>query len=311
MSAAAWYPDPTQPGRLRYWDGTRWTEHISTDGRTERAAIEGIAPAPPNPADAVGATAGDAVTGTTADAPPATATATPAVGGGFGSNSTPGGPTLLGRLGFLIGAAGGVLTAFTTGKVAAEQTDPFHVTITVGGGAWLGIVAAVVCIAGAISPWFWGRVAAASIGWVLGAFIAFAVVGFRTDEIFSTGSGASDVTFGTAGWLMFLGSILLMVGNIIAIYLVRNPVRAVDPGAVANPREGKGISALICGIVGLIIPVAAPAAVGLGLATGDDNRASEGRAGGAKLGITGIILGTVALVLWTISLFLAMLLAKP
>ena len=24
----AWYPDPQQPGRLRYWDGTTWTEHV-------------------------------------------------------------------------------------------------------------------------------------------------------------------------------------------------------------------------------------------------------------------------------------------
>jgi hypothetical protein len=25
----AWYPDPQQPGRLRYWDGTTWTEHVN------------------------------------------------------------------------------------------------------------------------------------------------------------------------------------------------------------------------------------------------------------------------------------------
>ncbi len=27
--AADWYPDPSDPRFLRYWDGTRWTEHTS------------------------------------------------------------------------------------------------------------------------------------------------------------------------------------------------------------------------------------------------------------------------------------------
>jgi Protein of unknown function (DUF2510) len=30
--AAGWMPDPRQPDRLRYWDGDRWTEHVSENG---------------------------------------------------------------------------------------------------------------------------------------------------------------------------------------------------------------------------------------------------------------------------------------
>jgi hypothetical protein len=29
VAAPAWYPDPSRQHRLRYWDGTRWTEHTA------------------------------------------------------------------------------------------------------------------------------------------------------------------------------------------------------------------------------------------------------------------------------------------
>ena len=33
-TAAGWYDDPTRSGRLRYWDGSIWTEWVSSDGQT-------------------------------------------------------------------------------------------------------------------------------------------------------------------------------------------------------------------------------------------------------------------------------------
>ncbi|HSH12010.1 MAG TPA: DUF2510 domain-containing protein, partial [Ilumatobacter sp.] len=32
--AADWYPDPTHRHQLRYWDGAKWTDHISDQGAT-------------------------------------------------------------------------------------------------------------------------------------------------------------------------------------------------------------------------------------------------------------------------------------
>lgn len=32
--AAGWYPDPENPGQLRYWDGQQWTDHRSAQTPT-------------------------------------------------------------------------------------------------------------------------------------------------------------------------------------------------------------------------------------------------------------------------------------
>jgi len=40
-AAPAWYPDPTRRHEQRYWDGTRWTDHVSTRGQPTVDAVDG------------------------------------------------------------------------------------------------------------------------------------------------------------------------------------------------------------------------------------------------------------------------------
>lgn len=44
---AGWHPDPTGGFQVRYHDGTRWTEHVSTDGKQATSPMSGGPPPPP------------------------------------------------------------------------------------------------------------------------------------------------------------------------------------------------------------------------------------------------------------------------
>jgi len=36
-----WYPDPSKRHEQRYWDGTRWTEHVSDGGQQSTDPLPG------------------------------------------------------------------------------------------------------------------------------------------------------------------------------------------------------------------------------------------------------------------------------
>jgi hypothetical protein len=51
--APNWYPDPADPGRFRYWDGVRWTEHTAPATGPQLGAEPALVVSPPPPPAAV------------------------------------------------------------------------------------------------------------------------------------------------------------------------------------------------------------------------------------------------------------------
>jgi hypothetical protein len=213
-------------------------------------------------------------------------------------------PTLLGRAGFGVAAVGGVLVAATAGSTAVTQGGLS--SIEVAGGSWLGVIAAVLCVAAAAAPWAWARIAGVGVSSFFAIVVSFAVIGFRTSEDFIPGI---DVSLGAAGWLMVIGALLLYAGTVVSLVFLRTPAPGADPSAL--PGEGKGVAALVLGIVGVLLPFLSAPAIGLALFATDDVRAGDGRVSGRGMAIAGLVLGIVSLSLWGLGLVLGMLLAQP
>ncbi|WP_261393052.1 DUF2510 domain-containing protein [Rhodococcus sp. BP22] len=46
-----WHPDPSEPGLLRYWDGTQWTEHTQSAAEPTAAGPTAAENIPADPAE--------------------------------------------------------------------------------------------------------------------------------------------------------------------------------------------------------------------------------------------------------------------
>ncbi len=290
MAVAGWYDDPTRAGRRRYWDGGAWTSYVSDGGPTANDPVP--TPAPPPPATAGGS----------APPPPVAAGDAGAAAALSGRGQYPWTP--LGRAGFGVASAGGILTAATAGSTVVEQ-EPFGY-IEVAGGSWIGVVAAVLGVAAAAAPWPWARLTGVGLTSLFALLVSFALIGFRTSDDLVAGV---HISLGSAGWLMFVSALLLFLGTALALVGLRRPAKGPDPSLA--PKDGKGVASLVLGIVGVILPFLSAPAIGLGLFAMDDVRVSGGRVGGRGLAVAGFVLGIVSLSLWGLGLVLGMLLAQP
>ena len=66
-SPAAWHPDPYGRHELRYWDGTQWTEHVSSHGKQSTDAPAGTSNVPTVNRAAEAITADVAIAGASTD----------------------------------------------------------------------------------------------------------------------------------------------------------------------------------------------------------------------------------------------------
>ena len=186
-TAAGWYDDPTRAGRLRYWDGSIWTEWVSSDGQTTSDPLPGAAgrsPRSPRPPSrrppswrppSWRRTPG--IRGDPGPADPGPCRRARLRGVGDRSSASPG-VSLLTRIGFGIAALAGIVSCFAAGKEASTQGP---LTYTFGNDIiGIGIVIALVAVAGAVVPWFWGRAAAAGLVAAGIGFLTLVGIGARS-----------------------------------------------------------------------------------------------------------------------------------
>jgi hypothetical protein len=285
MSRADWHPDPTRPGRLRYWDGGSWTEWVSEDGQTRSDPLGEVAATVPPPVPL------QDPPGSSASAEPAAVH--PIVAGGSSSAD------LVARVGLGVMALSGVIGTASLGSVLVSQERRFsgaERVIEVEPGVWTCAAAAVVLAVATGLPYLWARLTGVGVGAALALSMGLSVFTSRNSARF-TDEGPS-VMLGTGGWILFSASLVGLVGlalSLAGIQLIARARPRPKPG-------GHGVAALVLGITGVIIPYTQALAVAFGLlGMGGVGSRPTGERPGSGLALAGFV--------WWLLIILGMLIS--
>jgi len=130
--------------------------------------------------------------------------------------------------------------------------------------------------------------------------LAFAIIGLRASDDFLP----TSVTVETGGALLIAGSLVAFAGLAVALTGI-----SMRPAPTEPPRDQrKGVTALVLGIAGFIVPVAGSLGIAFGQLGMADARAHRSPRG---LALAGFIVGLVALALWSIGVVIGMFAAEP
>lgn len=221
-TAEGWYDDPSAPGRLRYWDGSDWTEWVNENDETRSEPLGAPPPAgqvaqhaqaepaqaaaTPQPAPAAdSAYPGVQPAPQWADTPPTV----PPAGSGPGA-AVAAGPTPLQRIGFAIIGVAGVVALFSIGQAATRLKGGTPPGYDVGSGPFIvGIGFVVAAVLGLFIAQTWARVVA-----VVGASLVlllnlFFLIGARGGDLFPVGA---EIEIKPGWWILTASSVIAIVG---------------------------------------------------------------------------------------------------
>ncbi|MCC6833155.1 MAG: DUF2510 domain-containing protein [Thermoleophilia bacterium] len=313
---AGWYDDPTRGGRLRYWDGSQWTEWVSENGQTASEPLGAPhAPASGTPSQVREVPAEVSTASERAAEPTPGSQPAPGAGGTWGtaapaavavSTGTRGGypMNLLGRVGHGIAAVGGLFTLGSIGQTLTEQplgngyeaTDAVPVT---------GLVLTAGAVVAALVPNVWARLGGHLVAAGAAMFLLLFMIGTRTGDALVAGTDVS-VSFGW--WCIAIAAGLGVLGVLMATFFFTTPARADDGRDSAPPM---GVIGFVVALVGVLVFPLAAVGGAAGLLGKHDSDASSRRIGGRGLAIAAFWVGVAAFALWGVILWIAGVAAQP